>query len=45
MRILVGWDDASEADLISMYLSVDDNDVVTQTGEDDFTRRYVGCAA
>ena len=35
MRILVGWDDASEADLISMYLSVD-NDVVTQTGEDDY---------
>ena len=31
MRILVGWDDEAEADLISMYLGIDDNEVVVTT--------------
>ena len=28
MRILVGWDDAEEADLIALYLNIEDDDVV-----------------
>lgn len=32
MRILVGWDNDSEIDLISMYLGVDGSDVVTALG-------------
>jgi phosphoserine phosphatase RsbU/P len=34
MRILVGWDDPEQADLISMYLSVDENQVVIATASD-----------
>ena len=35
MRILVGWDDAGEAQLISLYLNVEDNKVfVATTGEE-----------
>ncbi len=34
MRILVGWDNDSEIDLISMYLGVDGSDVVTALGLD-----------
>jgi len=32
MRILVGWDNDSEIDLISMYLAVDGSDVVSALG-------------
>lgn len=32
MRILVGWDNESEIDLIGMYLGVDGSDVVTALG-------------
>lgn len=39
MRILVGWDDETEADLISMYLSIDDNDVVVTINKTDFLKK------
>lgn len=34
MRILLGWDNESEIDLIAMYLGVDGSDVVTAVGAD-----------
>ena len=34
MRILVGWDNDAEIELISMYLGVDGSDVTTATGAD-----------
>lgn len=36
MRILVGWDDASQVELLKMYLTVDDNNVVTTTDTAEF---------
>ncbi len=42
MRILVGWEDAAEADLIAMYLDVDDNHVVMTTTAKEFIDRSDG---
>jgi phosphoserine phosphatase RsbU/P len=39
MRILVGWDDAAQAELISLYLDVDDNEVVIATDSDDLLEK------
>jgi serine phosphatase RsbU (regulator of sigma subunit) len=36
MRILVGWDDAAEADLISLYLNVDQNEARVTTNPAEF---------
>ena len=36
MRILVGWDDVAEADLISLYLNVDQNEAKVTTNPADF---------
>jgi len=36
MRVLVGWDDTEEAELLSLYLNVDDTDVVVETCWDRF---------
>jgi len=36
MRILVGWDDEAEAELIGLYLGVDENEVVVTTGKTKF---------
>ena len=38
MRILAVWDNKSEADLISMYLSVDDNEVTMTTSPEEFRK-------
>lgn len=38
MRILVGWDDAEQADLIALYLGVDDNEVVITTDKSGFMK-------
>ena len=38
MRILVGWDDAPEAELISLYLNAGENDAVVVTETDRFLR-------
>ena len=35
MRILVGWDDPEQADLVSMYLSIGDHEVTVVHGADD----------
>lgn len=37
MRVLVFWDDVGQLDLLQMYLSVDDNEVVCVTERDSFT--------
>ncbi len=39
MRILVGWDDSDEADLISMYLGIDENEVVVTTTKTEFLKK------
>ena len=36
MRILVGWDDASQIELLKMYLDVNDNAVVATTSAEKF---------
>ena len=36
MRILIGWDDSAEADLISLYLNVDQNEAKVTTKPDEF---------
>ncbi|HCS53050.1 MAG TPA: regulator, partial [Planctomycetaceae bacterium] len=36
MRVLVGWDDADEAELLKLYLDVDDTEVEVHTTWDDF---------
>ena len=36
MRILVGWDDAAEIDLLQMYLNLDDNTVQVLTEPEEF---------
>lgn len=36
MRILVGWDDDTQVELLKMYLGVDDNAVVTTTDPQQF---------
>ncbi len=36
MRILVGWDDAAQAELIRLYLNVDENGVVVATQSEQF---------
>lgn len=38
MRILVGWDDAEQADLINLYLSAGDNAVMVVTNADQFLK-------
>ena len=35
MRILVGWDDPEQADLVSMYLGIGDHEVTVVHGADD----------
>ncbi len=40
MRILVGWDDSAEAELISLYLNVDQNEAVVTTN----VAEYLNCA-
>ena len=39
MRILVGWDSPEEADLISLYLSIDDNQVTIVTDADELRQQ------
>lgn len=36
MRILVGWDDSAQAELLKMYLSIDDNAVFITTDTNQF---------
>ena len=36
MRVLVGWDDESQSDLIGLYLGVDDNEVTVTLGKTKF---------
>ncbi|HID22270.1 MAG TPA: response regulator, partial [Planctomycetaceae bacterium] len=36
MRVLVGWDNESEAELIQLYLGVDENEVTVTTGKTKF---------
>jgi len=38
MKLLVGWDDAQEAELINLYLGASDNDVSLATGADELER-------
>ena len=38
MKILVGWDDASEAELISLYLNAGDNECTVATDPETFTQ-------
>ena len=38
MRILVGWDDAEQGELISLYLSAGDNAVIVATKPDQFLK-------
>jgi serine phosphatase RsbU (regulator of sigma subunit) len=38
MQILVGWDDPNEAELIALYLNVDDNRATITTRPDDFLK-------
>ena len=37
MRILLGWDDESQLDLLEMYLGIDGNTVISATNPNDFT--------
>ena len=39
MRILVGWDDPSESELVEMYLGIDDNVVAVVTTDSEFENR------
>jgi len=39
MRILVGWDDSKQADLISMYLAVGDHEAIVTLGPDELLAR------
>lgn len=39
MRILVGWDDAKQADLISMYLGIGDHETVVAIGSEQLSSR------
>jgi len=39
MRILVAWDIESEADLIAMYLGIDDNEVAIAVGADEYRKQ------
>lgn len=39
MRILVGWDDSGEAELINLYLGLDENEVVVTTTKDAFLKK------
>lgn len=36
MRILVGWDDPNESELVQMYLGVDENEAVVVTADSEF---------
>src|SRR5438876_9502404 len=42
MHILVGWNDAGEADLLSLYLGILDNDVFTTTDREVLIQRAKG---
>lgn len=39
MRILVGWDEGDEVDLLQMYLGIEGNDAVIETDPDTFVSR------
>lgn len=39
MRILVGWDDPGEAELITLYLGIDENEVIVTTTKDQFLKK------
>ena len=38
MRILVGWDDADQAELINLYLSAGENAVIVATNPEQFLK-------